>query len=754
MKAYINIGLFSLLLLLSIPPGYGQDTLALPKRPKIGLVLSGGAAKGIAHIGVLKVLEEAGIVPDYITGTSMGSIIGGLYSMGYAADTLKKIILDQDWDKVLSDKIPLDQVIFEEKPFFENQLIEVPFEKWKIKVPSGLIYGQQIASLLANLTLPAYTVNDFDKLPIPFNCVGADIVRGNSVTISQGSLSDAMRASMAIPTVFTPIQRDSFLLVDGGLIHNFPVSEAKKMGADIIIGVYTGARRADVTKLSSFTGIITQAVFLLSIQDADAQMPNVNIYIEPDLTKYTASDFKKADSIIIQGERAARLQFAPLKALADSLNRIAACPVVRPLDRIYTVWIDSVKVHGNKQISTQEILGESGIEAGKFLSPEKIALGINKLYGTNRFEKVEYRLTKKANKNIITLYCLEKSPILIKAAISFDSYSQAGFLLNYTYRNFLLPASRLMVAGKVAENYRASVNYLKYINLTQTTSLFANWQISSDNIPILRNGIRREEYSLVNLSFDMGIQRRLGRNIMYGAGLQRESLAFKPRSGAEVAFDKLSYRNFNAYGFFQLNTLDRNIFPREGSQLSLEIKHLRNNQFDVENYNAPVSPDSVFSFRPYTKLTFYNRNLIRLHRWASLSINPFFGIIFNPSNTFGDFFLVGSPEILTRRSLPFHGLNANEIIAQTAFGLDIGYQHFIKSNLVINFDVNTGFFKRPVALTEDFVNEEIIPLVGGSASLGYSSFLGPIRATLSLPFNTDGNIKRDVRFFLSIGHRF
>lgn len=753
MKDFINTGFIALLLFCCYSV-VAQDTLMPPKRPKVGLVLSGGAAKGIAHIGVLKVLEEAGIVPDYIAGTSMGSIIGGLYAMGYPADSLEKLILEQDWDKVLSDKIPLDQVIIEEKPFFENQLIEVPFEKWKIKVPSGLIYGQQISTLLSELTLPAYEIRDFNKLPVPFCCVGSDIIRGNSVTIDKGALPDAMRASMAIPTVFTPIQRDSFLLVDGGLIHNFPVSEAKAMGADIIIGVYTGARRADETKLSSFTGIITQSVFLLSIQDADAQMPNVNIYIEPDLEAYSASDFKKADSIIVRGERAARLQFEALKALADSLNQIAPPLQIKPLSKIYKTWIDSVQVNGNKQISIQEIIGESGIRAGVFLSPEELAQGINKLYGTNRFEKVEYRLTQEGDKNIVTIYCLEKSPILIKAAISFDSYSQAGVLLNYTYRNFLLPASRLLLTGKVAENYRFNASYLKYINPTQTTSVFANWQISRDKIPILSNGIQREEYSLVNVSFDVGIQKRLGRNAMYGMGVQRESLRFKPRAGSEVPFDRLYYRNFNAYSFFQLNTLDRNIFPRKGSQLFLEIKHLRNNQFNVDNLISSAAPDSIFAFQPYTKVTFHSRHLFQLHRWASVLVNPFIGITFDANNNFGDFFLIGSPETLTRRSLPFNTLKANEIIAQTAFGLDVGYQHFLKSNLLMSVDLNTGFFKRPAALTENFEKPGYISLFGLSTSIGYNSFIGPIRMTFGLPLNSEEEISRDIRVFLTIGHRF
>jgi NTE family protein len=180
----------------------------------------------MAHIGVLKVLEEVGITPDIITGTSMGSIVGGLYAIGYRADSLEQLVLDQDWDQVLSDRVGLRNVIFEEKDFFENQLVSLPLRKGKVEAPQGLIRGQRIENLLTRLTVPAYSIRDFRQFPIPFRCVAADIAKGKPVVIDKGRLSEAMRASMAIPTVFTPVNRDSMLLVDGGLIRNFPGSES------------------------------------------------------------------------------------------------------------------------------------------------------------------------------------------------------------------------------------------------------------------------------------------------------------------------------------------------------------------------------------------------------------------------------------------------------------------------------------------------------------------------------------------------
>ncbi len=217
---------------------FAQGVTEKPKR--LGLVLSGGGAKGLAHIGVLKVLEEEGLRPDVITGTSMGSLIGGLYACGYSAAQIEAIVLDIHWDDVLTNKIPLDRIAIEEKPFYGRFLLELPFNGLKPSIPSGLIRGQKIDELIRRLTLPYHGTTNFDSLPIPFACVATDVGRGQAVLQRHGLLADALRASMSIPTIFSPPVRDTMLLVDGGTLRNFPVSDAKDMGADLVIGVQVG----------------------------------------------------------------------------------------------------------------------------------------------------------------------------------------------------------------------------------------------------------------------------------------------------------------------------------------------------------------------------------------------------------------------------------------------------------------------------------------------------------------------------------
>ena len=233
-------------------------------RPKIAYVLSGGGAKGMAHVGVLKVLEEVGLQPDYITGTSMGSIMGGLYSIGYSAEEISHIIETIDWRTVLTNEIPANQVIIRRKEDYSKFIMEMPVYNGKPELPSGLIEGQKLSELFSNLTWRQAGVNDFNELPTPFVCIGTDILKGGKVEMNSGDLSSAMRASMAIPSVFTPVIRDSIhILVDGGVVRNFPVQEAIDMGADIIIGVYVGFdSQMEPEQLRSLTSVITRTSLL------------------------------------------------------------------------------------------------------------------------------------------------------------------------------------------------------------------------------------------------------------------------------------------------------------------------------------------------------------------------------------------------------------------------------------------------------------------------------------------------------------
>ena len=314
----VNVLIFCILTFMCVFEIKAQTSVT--KRPKVGLVLSGGGAKGLAHIGVIKVLEEAGIPIDYIGGTSMGSIVGGLYAIGYSSRQLDSIVRTIDWEEFLTDKVARRSLSMIEKDEEIKYLFAFPIREKKISLPSAIVEGQNISSMFSKLTSSVYNIKDFSQFPIPFLCMATDIEKGKPVVLKSGSLAAAMRASMAIPTVFSPEIIDGQEMLDGGLLNNFPVEEVKNMGADIIIGVDVGFRFYKKEEMNSMLKIMEQSIFMHSIESSQLSQKACNILITPRLAGYNASSFNKADSLIKRGEWAARQQFEKLRELAVYLR--------------------------------------------------------------------------------------------------------------------------------------------------------------------------------------------------------------------------------------------------------------------------------------------------------------------------------------------------------------------------------------------------------------------------------------------------
>ena len=241
------------------------------KKPKIAVVLSGGGAKGVAHIPLLQTLDSLGIVPDLIVGTSMGSLVGGFYAMGYSGDSIADITRNANWDKLLGGKTLLKDVGVEEKSEFGRYLLTLDVKNGKPKTSSAIINDQYLREFFANLTYPVYRINEFDNLPIAYRAVATDIVNGEEVVIKDGSLALAMRASMSIPSVFQPVPYKDVLLVDGGIVNNFPVDVAKAWGADIIIGSDVGGGMKLKEELEGFASILFQSAMLISNKKTQSQ---------------------------------------------------------------------------------------------------------------------------------------------------------------------------------------------------------------------------------------------------------------------------------------------------------------------------------------------------------------------------------------------------------------------------------------------------------------------------------------------------
>ena len=413
--------------------------LAQSERPKIGLALSGGGAKGGAHVGVLKVLEELNVPVDYIAGTSMGAIVGGLYASGMSIEDLERTIETIDWDDILSDKTRRRDLAFRRKE--EDARFLIPIEagigRGGFKWPAGLLQGQKLYFLLQSLTLPVAHVDDFDELPIPFRCVATDISTGGMVVLGGGNLATALRASMAIPTVFSPVELDGLLLVDGGLTRNLPVDVALEMGADVVIAVDVSEPLIG-QKVESLVQVYSQTMRMLTRVNVESQLELADLVVSPPVTGFSTMDFASIEQIVRLGEDEAR-------AMEVELSRYSVAPAeydqlaAAALPRIHPEVIGEVRFEGNERVDGRIIEPLLRVQSGDPMNLDDVGQDLLRIYGLADFESVTFSLDSEEPRDL-TLHLREKpwGPNYVHFNFSFSSVldgdTAVGLLANVTSR--------------------------------------------------------------------------------------------------------------------------------------------------------------------------------------------------------------------------------------------------------------------------------------------------------------------------------
>lgn len=442
---------FALLLaaLLVIMPASAQ-------RKKVGVVLSGGGAKGVAHINALKVIEEAGIPIDYIAGTSMGAIIGGLYAVGYDTHTLDSMVRTQDWMALLSDQISRRDMVFGQKEAQERYLLTVALTpERRFQIPTGLLAGQNVYNLFTEMTIGYHDSLSFRELPVPFACVSYDLVTGRSVVMDSGFLPQAMRASMAIPGAFEPVRLGDMLLIDGGISNNFPADVVKDMGAEIIIGVDVAAGSLDADGIQTFMDMFNQITHFAGEQMFEQNRKLVDLYIAPDIKPYTGASFTPdaIDSLLVRGERAARAQWDELIALKDKIG------VPRDYDAEYrhgygrdnTIHIRNIKFDGLNTYSAARIMKISGLSEYSVVTSDRIQSAVSRLQGTGMFTRVGYRFEGTSPYDVV--FSVEESTRnSAGVGLRFDTEEMAAILLNVTMAVSQRGSAQLSLTGRLSEN--------------------------------------------------------------------------------------------------------------------------------------------------------------------------------------------------------------------------------------------------------------------------------------------------------------
>lgn len=413
------------------------------KRPKIGLVLSGGGARGAAHIGVIEVLEKLGVPIDYIAGTSMGAIVGGLYASGMSTDGIAQVLVSTDWSRAFKDEIPREDRSFRRKRDDDLYLIKSRpglSDAGEVKLPVGILQGQEIDLIFKRHTVHVAGVDNFDNLTIPYRAVATDIVTGKTVVIDSGDLATAMRASMSIPPIFAPVERDGKLLVDGGVSNNLPIDVARDMGAEVVIVVDISTPLLKKEQLISTLSVTDQLTGILTRRNTEEQLATlteIDVLIIPELGDIASRSFERAGDAIPMGVAAAKRQEAELKRyiiVGKSNHEILSSKAYRATD---SPLISFIEINNHSQISDEVLRARLNIETGKPLDINKLQKDIDRIYGLELFESVNYEIIQKNGKSGIQINAKERDwgPNYVQAglAISDNLDGDNNFDLGFAY---------------------------------------------------------------------------------------------------------------------------------------------------------------------------------------------------------------------------------------------------------------------------------------------------------------------------------
>lgn len=565
--------------LLAAPP------VSEPPKPRIGLVLSGGAARGLAHIGVLKALEEQGIKIDAIAGTSMGAVIGGLYASGYKIDELEKLALDIDWQQALSDAPPRNDVPFRRKQDDRDFLVKQKLsfrDDGSLGLPLGVIQGQNLALLLESLLAHASDIRDFDKLPIPFRAVATDIVSGEKRVFRKGHLPQVIRASMSIPAVFAPVEVNGRLLVDGGMVDNIPLDVAREMGVDIAIVVDIGTPLRNRKQLATVIDVLNQSITLMTQRNSQEQLATLHpndILIQPPLAGFGITDFGRAREMIDAGYRATRILDARLTALRPAEPATPQLTAARdPSQR--TPLISAIKVENDSKVDDSVIRYYIRQPLGEPLDLGRLQTDMGTLYGLDYFEQVHYRVVHKGGDNTLVISARGKRSgtdyLRLGLNLSDDMRGDSAFNLGASYR--INGINRLgaewLTRAQIGDQQELYTEFYQPLDVGSRYFVAPYLRAESTNVESVMDNDPIAEYRLERYGIGLNVGRQIGNNgeIRFGVG---EAWGEANVRIGERDLPKVSFTE----GFYELkysfDSLDNVYFPHSGENIGLSLR-----QFD------------------------------------------------------------------------------------------------------------------------------------------------------------------------------
>ena len=695
------------------------------QQPKVGLVLSGGGAKGFAHIGVLKELEKSGVQIDYIGGTSMGAIVGGLYASGYSADQIRNIIEKTDFVKLLQDYIDRNDISFFEKEHGEKYAISLPIKEKKVGLPLGLSKGQNVLNYLIELLAPVDYIDNFSKLPIPFFCVATDIEKGEVVTLSNGSLPLALRASAAFPSLLNPVEINNRLLVDGGVVNNFPVDIMKKKGVDIIIGVNVQGELLKTDKLSSVASLLMQIINFQMYQKSDKQIELLNVYLRPDLKEYNVISFDEKDKILKEGIKNAQEYTNVFDSIAKLQPRKKKRKIIK-FKKNQKFLIDRIIIKGNKNYTNNYILGKLQLKKGDSVSYRDISKKINKLTASKSFNRIDYHLTNSFKGKKIELKVKEeKVQSYLKIGLHYDLLYKTAVLLNYNHKKLFTENDEISIDIAVGDKIRYDFQYFVDNGIIPSYGLKSRYNNFTSSFLNDSNLISAKYVDYSNAIY---LQTTIDDKFAFGLGVENKHIILSSENilanGEKVFFDKSNY--INTYSYLKLDTYDKKIFPTKGLYIDLEFKWF---VWSDRNSKKEELIENSVDFRQFSQLkgriafatTFFDKLTFQYTSEAGYTLGK-------KSSKMFDYRLGGYNQNYINNFSSFYGFNTGELSNQSFVKSEFNFRYKIYDKQYLNFIANYARIEEDI-----FKNGKLFDntISGYAVGYGLETILGPIELKYS-----------------------
>jgi NTE family protein len=561
-----------------------ESATGAAQRPRIGLVLSGGGARGAAHVGVLKVLEEMRVPIDAIAGTSMGAVVGGLYASGMSAAEIERQVNTIDWEDAFRDRPARSLLNFRRRAEDGDFLVQLPlgFREGRLQLPNGLIQGQKLSQFLRELTLPVAGIANFDDLPTPFRAVATDLETGSAVVIGSGDLASALRASLSAPGIFAPVEREGRLLVDGGLANNLPVDIARAMGVDRVIVVDVGVTLAGRERLGSATHVANQMLAILLRREVEKQIATLgpdDVLVSPDLTDTSSYSFTNLSRIVRAGTEAAAKVRPRFAALAVSPAQYEAYQAARRHEP-RSIEVRTVGVDAGSEAYAEPVELLFGDLAGKPLDVDVLRRRVSRHYGQGRLELLDYRLSGHEDAGPTTRTDLLFSarpnswgPNYVRAGLRLQDDFEGNTSFDAALRLVLTDINKYGAEwiwdGQLGGNPRIGTELYLPFSLLRRWFLEPAALYEVRNVPQYEGDRQVGELRVRSLRYGGALGREIGNSGELRVGGERTLADSRVRLGDDTGAP-VDFQFNELFARYSFDSLDSAAFPRRGQSAKLE----------------------------------------------------------------------------------------------------------------------------------------------------------------------------------------